>query len=165
MSLAVSLRLTPWCEQPYVLREEPGGGTIRAWRGMRDSRVASPILYEGQRRLALRHRSRAIGCPRSDGTAPLPDARLPRPRLHRRRCRSRRPTRPCRRGGECPHWLPLDGIRKTLRCPQSLVLSVGRARGCSSTCGAIPLSDTHVLPIYYTFTTLLWHTFRKGYEG
>src|SRR5215213_11029710 len=34
MSLAVSLRLTPWCEQPYVLREEPGEGTIRAWRGM-----------------------------------------------------------------------------------------------------------------------------------
>src|SRR5215211_5464029 len=33
MSLAVSLRLTPWCEQPYVLREEPGEGTIRAWRG------------------------------------------------------------------------------------------------------------------------------------
>ena len=27
---------------------------------MGDSRVASPILYEGQRRLALRHRSGAI---------------------------------------------------------------------------------------------------------
>ena len=27
----------PWCRQPYVLRPEPGGGTIRAWRGMGES--------------------------------------------------------------------------------------------------------------------------------
>src|ERR671911_2162856 len=44
--------------------------------------------------LALPHRTRAIGYPRSDGTAALPDARLPRPRLRRRRCRLGRPARP-----------------------------------------------------------------------
>src|SRR5919112_482761 len=43
-----------------VLRQEPGGETIRAWRGMGDPRVASSILYEGRRRLALRHRSGAM---------------------------------------------------------------------------------------------------------
>src|SRR5215211_5848535 len=107
MSIAVSLRLAPWCEQPYVLREEPEGGTIRAWRGMGDSRVASPILYEGQRRLALRHRSGAIGYPRSGGTAPLLDARLPRPRLHRRRCRSGRQGR----RAACPTRTRLAKIR------------------------------------------------------
>src|SRR5919112_3369187 len=36
----------------------------------------------------------AIGYPRSGGRAPLPDARLPRPRLRRRRCRLGRPARP-----------------------------------------------------------------------
>src|SRR5215212_10216445 len=40
----------------------------------------------------------SVGYPRRDGTAPLPDARLPRPRLRRRRCRSGRPARQCRRG-------------------------------------------------------------------
>src|SRR5215213_2589044 len=35
----------------------------------------------------------SVGYPRRDGTAPLPDARLPRPRLRRRRCRSGRPAR------------------------------------------------------------------------
>jgi hypothetical protein len=37
----------------HVLRQEPGGRTIRAWRGMGDPRVASPIRCEGQRRLGL----------------------------------------------------------------------------------------------------------------
>src|SRR5829696_646870 len=32
---------------------------IEAWRGTGDPRVASPIIYEGRRRLALRHRSGA----------------------------------------------------------------------------------------------------------
>jgi hypothetical protein len=31
---------------------------IRAWRGTGDPRVASPIIYKGQYRLALRHRGR-----------------------------------------------------------------------------------------------------------
>jgi hypothetical protein len=39
--------------------------------------------------------------------------------------------------------------------------SVGQVPGCCYTRGAIPLSDTHILPIYYTFTTLLWYNFRK----
>jgi hypothetical protein len=61
----------PWCRQPYVLRPEPGGGTIRAWRGMGDYRVASPILYEGQRRLALatQERDRRLSAQRRQATA------------------------------------------------------------------------------------------------
>jgi hypothetical protein len=90
-----------------VPRQEPGGGTIRAWRGMGDYRVASPILYEGRRRLALRHRSGAIGYPRSGGTAPLPSAPLPRLRLRRRRCRSGR----LARSAACPTKTRLANIR------------------------------------------------------
>jgi hypothetical protein len=37
--------------------------------------------------------------------------------------------------------------------------------GSGNSGGAISLSDTHILPIYYTFTTLLWYTLRKGREG
>jgi hypothetical protein len=40
---------------------------IGARRGTGDPRVASPIIYEGRRRLALRHRGGAIGYPRSGG--------------------------------------------------------------------------------------------------
>jgi hypothetical protein len=32
---------------------------MEAWRGTGDPRVASPIIYKGQRRLALRHASGA----------------------------------------------------------------------------------------------------------
>ena len=67
---------------------------IGAWRGTGDPRVASPIIYKGQRSLALRHRSGAIGYLRSGGMAPLPSARLPRPRLRQIRCRSGRLARP-----------------------------------------------------------------------
>ena len=54
----------PWCASSHVLRPEPPGGTISAWRGMGDPRVASPIVLEGQRRLGL-DRSGTIGYPRS----------------------------------------------------------------------------------------------------
>src|SRR5215217_3500797 len=46
-------------------------------------------------------------------------------------------------------------------CVAMRCLLVVRAPGCSSTRGAIPLSDTHILPLYYTFTTLLWYDFGK----
>ena len=48
-----------------MLRQEPAGGTIRAWRGMGDHRVASPIVCEGHSAgLDLRNRTGAKQRPR-----------------------------------------------------------------------------------------------------
>ena len=108
---------------------------IRAWRGMGDRQVASPIFYKGQRSLALRHRSGAIGYPRSGGTAPLPDARLPGPRLRQIRCRSGRPARPYTlfmADEETVLEEAMDNLKEAgqrIRATQSLMRSEGMTEG------------------------------------
>ena len=83
----------------------------------------------------MAYRGGAIGYPHNGGTAQLPDARLYRRRLRRRRCRLGRPARPYTLGMPDEDTVleeVMDNLREAgqrIRATQSLMRSQGMTEG------------------------------------